>query len=269
MLDRIVLSDNGTLTDITETTNTYGTTGTSHAFVSADDAIYIGSRFPMSEKYFKASGGVTGTLTVEYWDGTSFRAMVDTRDGTSGLSTSGYLKFTPDRSKAWSRADTGTITELDDLTIYDQYWLKITVSADATIDLAWIGDLFSTDNDIEAEYPDLLRPAMLTGFKAGKVDWEEQRAIASGYIVEDLMARNAVRSSNQLFEVERFRRASVIRTAMIIFKVFGSDYDDDFKRSKIEYADRFNALSVLRDDNSNALEDPKETHRDREIFLHL
>lgn len=266
MLDRILLSDNGVLTDITEATNTYSTTGTTHSFTAIEDALYIGSRFPMSEKFFKASGGL-GSVTVKYWDGTAFREMIDLRDLTSGLSADGYIKFVPDRDNGWAKADTAKVTGLETVTIYDQYWLEITVDTDATIDLAWIGDLFCKDADIEAEHPDLLRAAMLTAFKSGKTDWEEQRAVASQYIVEDLLGRGTVKSSNQLFEIERFRRTCVARTVELIFKVFGSDYEDDRDRAKKLYSERFNMLHVLSDENSDGIEQESESKRTREIFL--
>ena len=267
MLDRIILSDNGTLTDITEATHTYSTTGTAHSFVAAEDALYIGSRFPMSEKFFKTSGGL-GSITVKYWDGTQFSEVINLRDGTLGWSQDGYIKIVPDRDNGWTKADTADITELTGVTVYDQYWMEITVNTDAPIDLAWVGDLFCQDADIGAEYPDLIRSTVLDGFTSGKVDWEEQRAVATQFMVEDMIGRAVIKSSNQLFEVERFRRTCVSRVAQIIFSAFGSDYEDDRLKAQKNYSDRFNKLHVLRDENSDGLEQEKEAKRTKEIFLH-
>lgn len=267
MLDRIILSDNGTLTDITEATHTYSTTGTVHSFVAAEDALYIGSRFPMSEKFFKASGGL-GNVTVKYWDGDAFSPVIDIRDLTNGLSQDGYIKIVPDRDNGWSKSDTSDISSLSGITIYGQYWMEITVDADATIDLAWIGDLFCQDTDIGAEYPDLNRTTVMDAFSSGKTDWEEQRAVATQFMVEDLVGRAVIQSSNQLFEVERFRRTCVARVAEVIFSAFGNDYEDDRTKARKAYSERFNRLHVLKDENSDGLEQEKEAKRTREIFLH-
>jgi hypothetical protein len=195
--------------------------------------------------------------------------MVDKRDKTSGLSTSGYLKFTPNRDHSWQKADTADISELSAITIYDQFWLEITVDADATIDLAWIGDLFCTDSDLESEYPDLLRATMLTAFKAGKTDWEEQRVIASDMITDELINRGAIKSSNQLFEVERFRRTAVSKTAELAFAGFGENYMDDENKARKKYSERFNMINVLSDQDEDGLEDEVETTKTREIFLNV
>jgi hypothetical protein len=267
MLDRIVLSDNGTLTDITEATHTYSTTGTLHSFVAAEDALYIGSRFPMSEKFFKATGGIGG-LTVKYWDGDGFREVVDMRDLTNGWSQDGYIKIVPDRDHSWQSADTADVPLLSNITIYCQYWMQITVDTDAPVDLAWIGDLFCQDDDIGAEYPDLNRSTVKDGFTSGKTDWEEQRAVASQFMVEDLIGRATIKSSNQLFEVERFRRTCVSRVAEVIFSAFGSDYEDDRNKARKLYSERFNQLHVLRDENSDGLEQASESLTTNEIFLH-
>lgn len=267
MQNRILFCNNGTLEDLTEALNNYHDATTSKAWVGNEDALYIGSRFPFAEKYFKVANG-TGTLTVQYWNDGAFREVVDSQDNTAGFSQAGYLKFTPDRDYAWTIADTEDMSELSDLTIYDMYWIKVTLSADDTIDLDWIGDLFCTEADLESEFPDLSRSEVKTAFKAGKTDWEEQRVKGTGLVIEDLISRDLIQSSSQIFEVERLKHVTVSKSAEVIYSAFGTSYVDDMSRAHKQYAQRLSKVRPRVDADGDGREDLAESQKSSEVFLY-
>lgn len=260
MIDRFIHSDNGSLADFSVQVEDYHAGSTNVTIVAGQDAIYLGSRFPFNSRYFKVATAnvAAATPTVAYWDGNKFQPVVELTDETSAagvpLAQSGHLTWTTNRDFGWALEDTTEdIPELANLVIYDQYWIKITFSADVTADIAWAGHMFGSDEDIGSEYPDLLRANFKTAFESGKTDWEEQRVRASKLILDDLVNANLLRDGNQLLERREMRYAMVSKTAVLIYSAMGDDYVDDVLRSQKEYTGRFkkSVLSIDRNNNAN------------------
>lgn len=235
--NRIIWKDNATLRDLSQALSDYNSDGQVIDYVSAEDAIYLGSDLPFNHRYLEVSvvNALPATVAVEIWDGNSWVAAVDVLDetavGGATLARSGIISWVTPRDKSWGKEDTTeNVDDLTSLRIYDMYWVRLKFSADLTpaTALKYVGHKFSKDSDLFSEYAVLSRASMMTAVKAGKTDWHEQTIVAAEYIVADVRERNRnVVSSAQIFNWQMFNKASVHRTAEIAFSNFGEDYEDD------------------------------------------
>ena len=162
LYSRYIKDKNGTLTDLTREIFDYDNGTATINLEVTTDYLYIGQILPFNHLYFKVGvvNDQTATLSLDYWDGTSWRAMVDVIDETSSsgvtLAKSGHISWVPSKNYVWHYDDTTTsggveqITGLGDVTIYDMYWVRIKTSANlkAETTLTWAGNLFSTDTDL-------------------------------------------------------------------------------------------------------------------------
>ena len=270
MLNKYVLSDNGTLSDKTAALEDYYAGTVALSIVAAEDKLYIGSKLPFTRKYFKVSvaNATAAEVSAKYWDGTAWRAVVDFYDGTASagatLAASGYMTWETDKRYAWRRDDTtqngsAKITELSTMTLYDYYWLQLTFSGNAAPTLAWAGDLFATDNDLGAEYPDLSRTTVKTAFEAGKTTWEDQRRIASNLVAQGLKRIGAAQSGQLVLPWDQLTLATVSKTAEVIYSAMGQGFEDSMKLAQAEYTKRMDRSFFIVDENQNGALDPSET----------
>lgn len=262
--NRVIFSDNGTLSDLSTELQDF-TTGTSViGVVAAQDYLYLGSDFPFNNRYLDLSVVNDQAATVSevaYWDGSQWRPCVEVVDETavSGvtLAQSGVLSWVPDRQYVWQRSDTDSntqlITGLSGITIYDLYWVRITFSANlkATTALRHVGHRFSNDEHLALEYPDLLRTEVLTNFEAGKTDWREQHILAAEKIVDDLRSKNVILSPGQILTHQQFRHAAVHRVAMVVFNAFGKAFEDNYKKAMGDYGRALKEASYNIDVNAD------------------
>ena len=272
MINRIIFSDNGTLSDLSTSLDNYLGSTSVIPFVAAEDAIFIGLKFPINHLYFNSSvaNDAASVASVAVWNGNEFTDVVELIDETSSagvsLAQDGFMTWVPNKQNGWGRDDTvnssGTerITGLGDITIYDSYWLKMTFSNDLNTltALSWIGNLFSTDSDLEVEYPDLLNSAVLTGFKAAKANWFEQHVRAAELMMDDMVDQGVIVDKNQILERRQLRPAAICKVAEIIHNSFGQDGDEERRKARSEYAKRIAKRKFAVDTNSNAIEDRGE-----------
>lgn len=267
MNKRIFFSDNGTLIDYSANLNRYDSTESEFSYTTGEDYIYIGGRLPFNSLYFKLDNLnlVTATMSVEVYDGSQWRVVNEVIDETDGFKKSGYVTFTPNRDQGWLYKDTSSngsvIPGLASVKIYDLYWMRLSFNATLTANtsLIWVGSLFCDDTDIGAEYPDLVKSSVLSAFKSGKTNWEEQRVRASEIIIQDLMINRVILDSGQMLEREDYRVACVQKTAELIFSAFGDDYIDQRKRAREEYQRRLSNPVKKIDLNANGVEERVES----------
>ena len=257
-MDRFFHNDNASFVDLSYQLDDYRSSEETISYVSAEDKLYIGSRYPFNSKYLKVStaNAVSANLTVKYWDGNQFRDVVEIIDETaiSGvpLAQSGHITFVPDKDYTWTREDTEDIPALSSITIYDMFWLEISYDADISAGIKWMGDIFCKTNDLAAEYPDLLRSAVLTAFESGKSDWEEQIMFASRLVVEELISRRVIDHGNQLLDRRKLRSSAVAKTAEIVYSGLGDDFEDQRAQAQANYANRLKQDILNLDTNLNA-----------------
>jgi hypothetical protein len=263
MNKRFFYLDNSTLSDWTPALNNYKTGSKNMPFVAGQHALMIGSRLPFNHFYVKLanSNAHISTLQVSYWSDNGWRSAVELIDETEAFKNSGFITFTPDKNTNWKmEEESQKIPELSNVIVYNYYWLKLTFTnnlhVNTTID--WIGNLFSDDNDLGAEFPDLVKTSVLTSYQTGKTNWQEQHVKAAEIIEQDLINRGIIDGSESILDREWYRNASVQKTAEIIFGAFGDDFSDQRIQARDEYKLRLVKRLARVDKNNNAIEEPFE-----------
>jgi len=230
--------------------------------MTTTDFLHVATDFPFNHLYLKigeTKNLISSTMKVEYY-GTAWTEVVEVKDDTSALSTSGYVSFTPEKFNQWSYVinsnDTLGLTKV----LYDKYWARISFSVNltASIDLSFVGLKFNDDTDLFSEYPVFDDSNFMGAFKTGKTDWEEQEIKAAMIIVEDLEKKNIIVGPEQILDRKKFLGASVCKTAEIIFNAFGNDYIEQRKAAKEEYSKRLNLSQYNVDTNNDGVLDQKE-----------
>ncbi len=241
MMTRILFSDNGVLADISTALDDYKNGTKALTIKASEDCIYIGAYYPFNSKFFKMSvvATVESIPSVKYWTGSNgWKDAVEVIDETNGFKNNGFISWTPNRDNGWSREDTDDISELNSKMIYDLFWMKLSFSADTVINFSWIGELFSNDDDLGAEFPDLMRTQTLDSFETAKTNWEHQHVIAGKIIVDDLKSKKIISHKEQILDRKELTLASVQKCASIIYSSFGDDFENNKKNCELEYQKR-------------------------------
>jgi hypothetical protein len=270
---RIIWDDNGTLKDISRSLNDFrGSVNVVLDFKSATDSIYIGTELPFNCRYIKV-GTVNDVATVpsiSVWDGSTWNPAKDLIDETNGLFQSGSVSFALDRDdKAWGpEQDSNDIPDLAGLFIYDLFWSKWNWSVDwkDTTSLAYVGNLYSTDNDLATFYPDLMNIDLKDAFETGKTDWIEQGFSAAEVIERELRKNSIIMRREQLFDWSLLLEASVHKTAEIIYGGLGSAYNEAKKIAAERYTAAVNLKYFETDRDGNGIQSPIEQRHSQTFF---
>lgn len=235
------------------------------------DFLYIGSDFPFNHRYFDvtAPNAVGSVVSVDVWSGTEWEPTVDVLDETSvggaSLARSGIISWSPDWDvSSWGPDETNLMDGSGLETgpkILGLYWarVKFSVTLTNTTALNIVGHKFSSDADLETEYPELASSAVKTAWESGKTDWNDQTLTAAEYIIQDLRGeKNLIISASQILDWKNFQKASVHKTAQIIFRGFGDDYADQTVAAAQAYKSALNVGKFNIDQNKNAILEPCE-----------
>lgn len=266
MNHRVIFSDNGVLVDWSTSLASYLVGQQSFTLNASEDYIYIGSRLPFNHLYFKLPTVNTNptTISVEYWEGTEWKETFDVIDETQGFTKSGHITFTPNKRFQWGYESTNyegdVIDGLEDVVIYDLYWMRLKFTQNTSaMAISWIGNIFCEDSDIYSEFPDLQKTEVLTSYKLGKTNWEEQRVRASEMLIHDLIYMQIISDKGQILNRRDFTLACVQKTVEIILMAFGDDYLERIGFIREEYKKRLAKRIARVDKNNNAIEDKWET----------
>ncbi len=277
---RIIWDDNGTLKDISRSLNDFrGNHNPVIDFKSATDALYIGTELPFNCRYIKVgtTNNVSSTVSISVWDGSTWNPAKDIIDETKefphttvSLHQSGSISFALDRDdRNWGpEQDSNDIPDLAGLYIYDLFWSKWSWSADwkDTTSLAYIGNLYSTDNDLATFYPDLMNTDLMDAFETGKTDWIEQGFSAAEAIERELRKNSIIMRREQLFDWSLLLEASVHKTAEIIYGGLGSAYNEAKKIAAERYTSAINLKYFETDRDGNGIQSPIEQRHSQTFF---
>ncbi len=243
-MKRVIYENDTTLQDFTYSLSDFYSGVEAFSFVAAEDKFYIGSTLPFNNIYIGMGAVVNASASVmslKIWDGTAWNSAVELHDATAvggaTLAQSGIIRFVPDKDKSWQMENTEDIPALSDITIYDRYWVEVSLSGDLTanVELNWVGNIFSNDNNLGAEFPDLVRTNVLTAFESGKTNWDDQHQVAAIIIEKDLISKGKIQNSNQILTIEDLELAAVQKVAAIIYNALGDDYIDQYIAAEKEY----------------------------------
>ncbi len=256
-------------TDITKEVNTYDTGSASLTF-DTGDYLYIGSFFPINHKFFKITANVTAASpTVEVFGASSWDPVVDILDYTESSGTSfaqtGILQFTPDRDESWNMVtDTSEEAYLTEFqngpVIYNKYWIRLSFDTPGvSTDLSYVGSMFANESDVFAEYSHLRSSTLLDMWETGKTDWEEQRVLASEYVVTDLKKRSIIIERSQILDISILQEPCVHKTAAMIFSGLGpKNYESEIENALKRYSNAINLQKFEVDANANGQKDRGE-----------
>jgi hypothetical protein len=138
--------DNGTFTDYSHKTGTYGRDAVTITITTAEDDLYIGFNKPISAVYIDITSTATGesTPTFEYYNGTAYASVTGVSDDTYGLDRSGFIRW--DRELTNHAVSTVDGSEL--------YWYKLNPGTDRTsLVISGINLVFSDDYELSLEQP--------------------------------------------------------------------------------------------------------------------
>lgn len=259
------------MTDVTTSLSDYFNGAASYD-LAPNKFLYISSALPFRQIYFALGTEVATneTLQIEYYAGTTHQWVQTTytRDETNGLSNSGYITLQPDRNKPWAIINnTASVAELSDYTFYENYWIRISLSAETSVSLQWIGSKFCSTTQLYRQYPAVNNPRILEAFGAGKTDWEDQTVIASEIIIEDLRKDFAFDAAAQIADRTNLQNACIYRTVALIYTGLGDVGVDNVERAMEQYRLALKAGALIVDEDQNGLISPSEKKPRQSILV--
>jgi hypothetical protein len=269
--NRVIFSDNGVLTDMSDHLNDYSGDSESFTIVSAQDAIYFSGVLPFNHRFFLLTtpNASPSLMSISVWDGKQWIATVDKLDQTlnsardTTLAASGHVSFVLPKTKSWIAEDTDDMdgSGLETLHIYGHYWAKITFSSNCSFSLKYLGHKFSDDIDLEFYgYPDLNSSSVKTQYNNGvaKTNWDEQLITSAQTIVKELARRPLLVSADQIIRWDLFREASTHKLAEMIFLSWGKDGEEQRKVAKEYFSMAIEQQNHQLDQNANTRLDSNE-----------
>jgi len=277
---RLIWDDNGTKKDISRSLNDFrASSNVVFDYKAATDTLYIGTELPFNCRYFKIGtvNDLASTVSIAVWDGSQWTATKDLVDETktsfstsTTLAQSGMISFALDQdNRGWGvEQDSHDIPALSSVYIYDLYWSRWTFSADLNplTSLAYIGNLYSTDNDLHTFYPDLRNVDLMDAFETGKTDWLEQGFSAAEAVERELRKKNIIMRREQLFDWSLLLEASVHKTAEIIYGGLGSAYSEAKKLASAEFIKAVDLKYFETDRDGNGFISPQEKRHAQTFF---
>jgi hypothetical protein len=251
-MNRIIV---GTADKTRELNNYYGNT----VAITGAATIYIGSLYRFNHLYFDLPGTEASAivdLTISLYGNGAFNSVANIIDETFGFSQSGFITFTPDPEKAWENRDTKDITEMNTLKIADMFWVKITGTFTG-LEANWVGNIFSTDEDLGAEFYYLTTDAMkdaLGGVKSHLL----KHIRAASLVIGELKSKNVIKDKSYILERRDLMPASVQKVAEMIFNELGDAYKDKKETARSDYYERLKKLDIAIDIDGDSVEDRYE-----------
>lgn len=254
-------------TDLTPRVNEWTSGLYSTVNLTTGDYIYIACFLPFNHKYFKLSAVAEDATTpvIEVLNAPAeWSQVVDLIDYTGGFTASGVLQWTPNFDKNWGLV-TDSARDITSLsggpTVYGAYWLRISFADPVTLGIDYIGQRFSTDDELYQEYPSLKATAILSGWKSGKTNWDDQHLTAACYIAKELVQRNIMITNQQILDIATLRSAAVHKTAQIIYSGLGvKNYAEEIKIAQQNFSEAMNLDRFQVDTNANARKDRHEVY---------
>lgn len=124
-VDGVFLESSGTFTDVTN--NTFFSSPSTIA-----STVYMGYAMPFDQANFTiTTARVGGSVAYQYWNGSAWTALSVT-DGTSGLTTSGKVAFTPPASWARHKITVNVASPKPITDTNNKFWIRAVVTGAST-----------------------------------------------------------------------------------------------------------------------------------------
>ena len=261
-----ILLDTGSLSD-KSLDNQDDSINTTVALTSSD-YIYVGQRLPFTNLflYSHVANTNTATLSVEYWNGTSWISAVDLLDGTSAsgktFAKSGIIQWSSEKSQGWQcvydTSDSNSPASLQSITIYDCYWARLKVSATLSATTALKEITYAFTSTQELKKIDVEIDSYLSAFASGKTEWNQEITTASKLLVTDLKRLGFVAGPGQVIELDDLYMAATFKCLELLYFNLGPSYKDRMDKMRKEYESVMNIQNFTLDSNKDGLLDQSE-----------
>jgi len=256
---KILHNDDGSFTDISDECADFGRDTTSLTFLQSTSELYIGYRKPINSFYVELATASTDSnlFVIEYWNGTSW---TDTGavDYTKGFTRSGFITWNRNLTNESKKTINGT----------ELYFIRVTAIEDFSAVLGGIGFLFTDDNDLRQEVPEITDSNHL----AGKASHILTHVAVRNKIIQDLRNKNYTHT-NSLGEIEdltvwdilnanQLNQAAIALGLSKIYYNFSDTVGDVYERNSNKYfADYNSSMDLARlsiDSNDDGIENKQE-----------
>ncbi len=238
-------------TDLTAYTDTPSTDSVSLALTTSQK-LYLAYKKPFSTRYFHFSTLNTNaaTLTVKYWNGSSFVAVEDLIDQTSGFTKNGFI--------SWENLTGWTTREAAPWADQALYWIEITTSANLSAGtiLQAVLNIFTDSSLLSRHYPELVDDTRW--LPPGKTDFLEQFVAATDMVITRLKQDQIILDESQILDPNEVALAATHFAAHVIYYPVTRDIEED-KRAYAAESKGNKELNKVRLDldlnNSGVIED--------------
>lgn len=226
----VLHDDNSSFADYSNEMADYTRGTASFTYVDAEDSVYVGFSRPISVFYVEmgTSNTNSGTLAVQFYNGTTFGDVDGLHDDTNALNRSGFVR--------WDRNQTDeAVTTINSV---EQYWYKINLGADSTaMVLNGLNIVYSDDQDLKRELFEISRY-----LPSGESTHILSHVAARDEIIQELRADGRYKqdlstgrlkdiTSFDLLDISQVKMASTyLALSKIFFRV--SDQPDDIYMEK-------------------------------------
>lgn len=163
---------------------------------TATQHLYLGFHQRFFSRYFiMGTANVTAaTLTVQYWNGTTWTAVDELQDRTAAFTANGWIGWTLADDNTWSKS---VQSPVDD----ELYWVRISTGTTlhAATTLQAVLNLFCDDVLLRTWYPEMVSDTRY--LPSGRNDFYEQYNAAKEMVVQELIRMEAINEESQILDI--------------------------------------------------------------------
>lgn len=139
----VIFSDNGVFSDKSNNLLDYSRGFEDFSYISSEDFIFIGFYKPINTVYVEmnAVSPDSESITLEYFNGSSYVGCEGLYDDTDGFTRSGFLRWNRGQSEESEAVVDGST----------KYWYRLSLSGDTSFSIKGLNIVFSDDQDIKRE----------------------------------------------------------------------------------------------------------------------
>lgn len=256
----ILHDDNSLFTDYSSEAVDFSRDTFTVALNTNEDYLYIGFKKPINCLYFHfdTANTVANKLNIQYYNNT-WVSVQNAQDNTNGLKRNGFI--------TWTRP---TDAKNNAINSQDMYWVRIKpdTTHSSTV-FTGINILFSDDNDLRMEVPEILDTAHLSGKTSHVLTHVAVRnQILQALKQKDYKTYNYTTGVNEditawdLFDVNQLNQAAVNLALHKIYFNFSDEKDDKWESKSKHFYGRYEAnmnnVRLSLDKNNDGVEQDYE-----------
>ena len=250
MLDRNVTRVIKNTTEVTSSLQNVVSDATAWNLLDSD-FVYIGFRGKFASRHFQMSvaNATTSVVSVEYWNGTAWTAVLDVVDQTQGFKQDGWISWV--NKGDWKKSTQTPVVDVE------LYWVRVSVSVslDAPTSLQSCVNLFSDDELLRVYYPELVSDSRY--LPDSRTNFLEQHVAGRDKVILRLKQRRTISDEAQIIDINEVAVAAAHAAAETILRPI-SQGREIFKRAQEDFKNEINELTKAIDKNKDGVVSDKE-----------